>query len=162
MTGAGLGAAELRRLLPHRHPMLLLDGVRTLEPGRRLQAFLNVSRGGPVGRDPASGRPLLPRVFVIEAMGQAAFALIQSGVPPGTPPPIPLFAGADSAEFYGPVPAGCRLDLEVEIEKLVSFAGIVRGTASVDGRPVARMRLSAAVLRPGGPLENAWSGRRGA
>jgi 3-hydroxyacyl-[acyl-carrier-protein] dehydratase len=162
MTSAGLDFGAIRRLLPHRPPMLLLDGIPALEPGRRLRAFLNVSHGGPVGRASAGGPPLLPRVFIIEAMGQAALALIQSGVPPGTAPPIPLFAGAEAVEFYGSVPAGSRLDLEVEIEKLVSFAGIVRGTASVDGRPVARMRLSAAVLAPGGPPGTGWSGRCGA
>lgn len=139
-----MALAEILRVVPHRPPFCMLDVVVELEPGRRVRAFKNVSRGDPLGTSAASGAAVLPSEMLIEAVGQAALLLItcstaeQRGI-------VPLFVGCD-ADFHDEVPAPCRLEIEAVLEKLVSRAAIVVGRVLVDARVVAEMRLSAGVL----------------
>jgi 3-hydroxyacyl-[acyl-carrier-protein] dehydratase len=143
-----IDSAAILRLLPHRHPFVLVDRVVELGDDYII-AYKNVSRGDPLGIDPATRAPILPRPMVIEAVGQAALCLVAHRRPAGSEA-LPLFVGCDCT-FEGDVPAGCRLDLEARIEKAISRAAIVVGRASVRGRTVAEMRLSAALAEVEAP-----------
>ena len=62
--------------LPHRYPMLMVDRVLELEPGKRIVALKNVSVNEPCFAGHFPGLPIMPGVLILEAMAQAAALLV--------------------------------------------------------------------------------------
>jgi 3-hydroxyacyl-[acyl-carrier-protein] dehydratase len=126
--------------LPHAAPFLLLD--RVLDVGEKSGVFLKlVTAADPcVGRD---GR--LPPVFVLEALAQAAGALVNelelAGASPG------YLAGVDDFQMSGEVRVGDALHLELQLLRVIAAAARFRGRAVVDGKVVAEGRLTLALPR---------------
>jgi 3-hydroxyacyl-[acyl-carrier-protein] dehydratase len=140
---AQLTVADVMKIVPHRYPFAMIDRVVALDAGRRIVAVKNVSRGDPLGSN-ADGALALPAEMLIEAVGQAAMVLILSACAADRDI-VPLFVGCEST-CYTDVHAGCQVVLEAGIEKLVSKAAIICGSATVRGRRVADMRLTAGLL----------------
>ena len=138
-------AAEIMRILPHRYPLLLVDRVVALEPGRSIVAIKNVTANEPqfIGHFP--DRPIMPGVLIVEALAQA------TGIAVLTLPQyrgkFALFAGIDDCRFRRTVVPGDQLQLKVTIEKLRGMFGRARGVASVDGEIAAEATLSIIVPR---------------
>jgi 3-hydroxymyristoyl/3-hydroxydecanoyl-(acyl carrier protein) dehydratase len=76
-----MDAAEIRRLLPHREPFLLVDEVLEVEPGRRLVALKHVRAEENYFAGHFPGAPVMPGVLIIEAMAQAGALLLFREVP---------------------------------------------------------------------------------
>src|SRR6266436_3931157 len=92
--------------LPHRYPMLLVDRVLELEPGKRILALKNVSINEPFFPGHFPHYPVMPGVLIIEAIAQAAAILgfkSQNRKPDDTT--VYYFAGIDGARFKRPVTA---------------------------------------------------------
>ena len=66
---------EILKKLPHRYPILLVDRVLELEPGKRIKALKNVSINEPYFQGHFPHRPVMPGVLMLEAMAQAAALL---------------------------------------------------------------------------------------
>ena len=66
---------EIRALLPHRYPFLLIDRVVELEPGKRVRCYKSVSVNEPFFQGHFPARPVMPGVLVIEALAQAGGVL---------------------------------------------------------------------------------------
>lgn len=104
---------EIRQFLPHRYPMLLVDRVNDVEPGKIITGFKNVS----VNEDFFNGhfpeKPIMPGMLILEAMAQIAGILgfHTTGKRPADGY-IYLFVGADNVRFKRQVVPGDRLDLE--------------------------------------------------
>jgi 3-hydroxyacyl-[acyl-carrier-protein] dehydratase len=133
---------EILRHLPHRYPIILVDRILELEPGKRVVAIKNVSINEPVFMGHFPHYPVMPGVLIVEAMAQAAAVL--SFVSMGKKPDgdsVYYFAGIDGARFKRPVGPGDQLRLEVEI--LREMRGVVKfsGKASVDGQAAAEAEL---------------------
>src|SRR5690606_23152716 len=63
---------EVREYLPHRYPFLLVDRVVNVEPGKRIEAYKNVTINEPFFNGHFPQEPIMPGVLIIEAMAQAA------------------------------------------------------------------------------------------
>jgi 3-hydroxymyristoyl/3-hydroxydecanoyl-(acyl carrier protein) dehydratases len=71
---------EIMKWLPHRFPMLMVDRIVELEPGRRAVAIKNVTINEPIFAGHYPDRPIFPGVLIIEAMAQTAgVALLPEG-----------------------------------------------------------------------------------
>ena len=119
--------------LPHRYPMLLIDRVLEMVPGKSIKALKNVSINEPffVGHFPH--RPVMPGVLMLEAMAQVAALLAFDAL--GTTPSektIYYFAGIDGARFKRPVEPGDQLVMDVSLERMKSGIFKFKGTARVD------------------------------
>ena len=131
---------EIKEIIPHRYPMLLVDRIEELEEGKRVVAKKNVTINEPFFQGHFPHEPVMPGVLIVEAMAQAgAVALL----------PLPdfrgktaYFGGLDKAKFRKKVTPGDTLILEVEILKVKSAAGIGKGIAYVDGKKVAEAELT--------------------
>lgn len=138
-------AAEIMRILPHRYPLLLVDRVVALEPGRSIVAIKNVTANEPQFTGHFPDRPIMPGVLIVEALAQA------TGIAVLTLPQyrgkFALFAGIDDCRFRRTVVPGDQLQLKVTIEKLRGMFGRARGVASVDGEIAAEATLSIIVPR---------------
>jgi 3-hydroxyacyl-[acyl-carrier-protein] dehydratase len=128
--------------LPHRYPIILVDRVLELEPGKRIVALKNVTMNEPVFLGHFPHYPVMPGVLLIEAMAQAAAILsfVSMGKKPD-PDSVYYFAGIDAARFKRPVGPGDQVRLEAEI--LREMRGVVKfgGKALVDGQVAAEAEL---------------------
>ena len=123
---------QILKKLPHRYPILLVDRVLAIEPGKKIRALKNVTINEPyfVGHFPH--RPVMPGVLMLEAMAQTAGLLAFADDAHGrNPNSVIYFAGIDGARFKRPVEPGDQLVMDVEI--LRHKAGIFKfkGTARV-------------------------------
>ncbi|AMG50910.1 MULTISPECIES: 3-hydroxyacyl-ACP dehydratase FabZ [Enterococcus] len=137
---SALTIQEIKEIIPHRYPMLLVDRVEELEEGKRVIAKKNVTINEPFFQGHFPHEPVMPGVLIVEAMAQAgAVALLSLEDFRGK---TAYFGGLDKAKFRKKVTPGDTLILEVEIIKVKSAAGIGKGIAYVDGKKVAEAELT--------------------
>ena len=135
-----LNIQEIKEIIPHRYPMLLIDRVEELVDGERVIAKKNVTINEPFFQGHFPHEPVMPGVLIVEAMAQAgAVALLSLEQFRGK---TAYFGGIDKAKFRKKVTPGDTLILEVEIIKVKANAGIGKGVAKVDGKKVAEAELT--------------------
>ncbi|MBO0424042.1 3-hydroxyacyl-[acyl-carrier-protein] dehydratase FabZ [Enterococcus plantarum] len=131
---------EIKAIIPHRYPFLLLDTVEEIVVGEKVIAKKNVTINEPFFQGHFPGEPVMPGVLILEALAQAgAVALLSM---PDFKGKTAYFGGIDKAKFRQKVVPGDTLLLEVEIMKVKSIAGIGKGTATVNGKKVAEAELT--------------------
>ena len=127
-----LGIQEIKEILPHRYPFLLVDKVESIEVGKSIVAYKNVTANEEFFNGHFPKHPVMPGVLIIEALAQAgAIVILSMDEYKGK---IPLFAGINKARFKKQVVPGDILRLEMEIIKLRGPVGIGKATATVDGK----------------------------
>ncbi|GGI66034.1 3-hydroxyacyl-ACP dehydratase FabZ [Enterococcus alcedinis] len=135
-----LNIQQIKEIIPHRYPMLLIDRVEELIDGEKVIAKKNVTINEPFFQGHFPHEPVMPGVLIVEAMAQAgAVALLSLEQFKGK---TAYFGGIDKAKFRQKVTPGDTLILEVEIIKVKSSAGIGKGIARVDGKKVAEAELT--------------------
>ena len=136
---------EILKYLPHRYPILLVDRVLEIEPGKSIHAYKNVTINEPffVGHFPH--HPVMPGVLIMEALAQAAGILsFKSMDEKPSPDTVFYFAGIDDARFKRPVMPGDQLHLHVEIERQMRGVWKYKAEARVDGQLAAEAKLMCA------------------
>ena len=110
---------EIKTLLPHRYPFLLVDRVVELEVGKRVLAYKNITTNEAVFNGHFPDMPIFPGVMIIEAMAQAAGILgFATEGKTNEDEMLYLFAGVDGARFKRQVIPGDQLFLEAEIDSV--------------------------------------------
>ncbi|HEU4923671.1 MAG TPA: 3-hydroxyacyl-ACP dehydratase FabZ [Burkholderiales bacterium] len=138
---------EILKHLPQRYPMLMIDRVKALEPGKRIVAMKNVSANEPYFQGHFPGRPIMPGVLILEAMAQAAGVLVfsaESAVQQNDRL-VYYYVGIDNARFKKPVVPGDQLELEVTMERALRGIGKFTCEARVDGVTVAEATILCSV-----------------
>jgi len=137
---------EIQKLLPHRYPFLLVDRVVSIEPGKALRAYKNVSVNEPFFEGHFPGHPVMPGVLVLEALAQASAILAYrtTGFDPAQK--VTYLMAIDGAKFRRPTVPGDRLELEVEVLRFKGSILKTRGVAKVDGEVVAEGEFLATVV----------------
>lgn len=138
----------IRELLPHRYPFLLVDRVVELEPDKRVRCYKNVSANEPFFQGHFPNRPVMPGVLVIEALAQAGGILSHLSGPEFIPGRMSYLVKVDNARFSNMVVPGDRLDLEVQIRRVIRNMTLYAGVASVDGNEVACADILCAEVEP--------------
>lgn len=131
---------EIRRILPHRFPFLLVDRIVEVSGRERIVGIKNVTANEPFFTGHFPQRPVMPGVLIIEALAQTAGVLML-----GTPEnlgKLAFFMGIENAKFRKPVIPGDQLRLEVEVIRWKTKTGRVRGIARVDGKVAAEAELT--------------------
>jgi beta-hydroxyacyl-ACP dehydratase FabZ len=143
-----LTITEIMAILPHRYPMLLVDRVLEIEPGKRIVGIKNVTANEQFFQGHFPGAPVMPGVLIVEAMAQCAAILFLKDLP-DRDRKLFLFGGVDKARFRRPVVPGDQLRLECELLQRRSSSIRIRGVATVEGDVVAEAdMLSVAIERP--------------
>lgn len=138
-----MGIKEIREILPHRYPFLLVDRIVEIEEGKSVKGYKNVSANEQFFQGHFPQEPVMPGVLILEAIAQVgAVALLSKEEFKGK---IPLFAGADKVRFRQKVVPGDRLELSCEIVKLRGPIGIGKGIAKVDGKKVCEAEIMFAI-----------------
>jgi 3-hydroxyacyl-[acyl-carrier-protein] dehydratase len=141
-----LDQSGIRRLLPHRYPMLLVDRVVDYESGKFIKGVKNVTANEPFFQGHFPQYPVMPGVLVIEAMAQLCGLLtFLSKLARTDGTQLVFFAGIDEARFKRQVTPGDVLQLSADLERAVRGIGRFRCSATVDGQVVCEALLLAAV-----------------
>lgn len=114
-----LDIEHIKKALPHRYPMLLLDRVVDYTPGESLTAIKNVTVNEPFFQGHFPQRPIMPGVFIVEAMAQATAVLgLLSEEGSRHWNKLYYLVGVDKARFRKTVGPGDQLVIEVKFVAL--------------------------------------------
>ncbi|WP_162002412.1 beta-hydroxyacyl-ACP dehydratase [Streptomyces sp. CB01881] len=148
--------AAIRGILPHRHPILLVDTVLEWHPFDRIVTTKAVSGSEPcyAGMAEGLGRSAYsyPKTLLIESFGQSGAVLWLESIRTrgesldGTL----IFAAARNVEFHRPVQPGDTVRHELKIDQLVGANAFLSGRSFVGDEPVMTVGEAIAVIRPNG------------
>lgn len=131
---------QIKDIIPHRHPFLLIDYIEDYVPGEYAVGYKCVSYREEffVGHFPQE--PVMPGVLTIEALAQTGAVAILSL--PENKGKTAYFGGIDKCRFRGKIVPGDKVRLETKIIKKKGSVGIGEAVASVDGKVVVRAELT--------------------
>ncbi len=130
---------EIRQILPHRYPFLLVDRIVELEP-ERVVGIKNVTVNEPFFNGHFPDFPVMPGVLIVEAMAQTAGVLVLKSIP-DRGKKVVLLASIDAAKFRRPVTPGDQLRIEMVVIRRKGSVAKMAGKATVDGHVVAEAEL---------------------
>lgn len=140
-----LDVTEIKKLIPHRYPFLLVDRVVSAEPGVRAKGYKNLTANEEFFQGHFPHKPIMPGVLMVEALAQlACCALLLKDEFKGQ---LGVFTGIDGFKFRTMVVPGDRLDLEVELLKLRGPLGKMKGTAKVGDKIACEGEISFAMIK---------------
>lgn len=143
-----LDIKEIMERLPHRHPMLLVDRVLEMDPGKSIVAIKNVTYNEPFFQGHFAHHPVMPGVLIIEAMAQAAalFSFAAAGAPNIVSTKVAYYlVGVDGARFRRPVVPGDQLRMEVSADRLSRSICKYTAVAKVGDQIAAEAKIMCAV-----------------
>ncbi len=133
---------QIKNLLPHRYPFLLVDRVLEAVPEARMVALKNVTYNEPFFNGHFPNRPVMPGVLIVEALAQSAALMASHGREDiDIENRIYYFTGIDRARFKRPVEPGDQLIFEVELVRKIKNMYKCRGVAKVEGQVAASADL---------------------
>lgn len=131
---------EIKKILPHRYPFLLVDRIEEMEPGVKAVGYKNVTVNEPFFQGHFPEYPVMPGVLLIEALAQVgAVAILSLEENKGK---LAFFGGIKNAKFRKQVIPGDVVKLETEIIKCKGPMGIGKAVATVDGKLAAEAEIS--------------------
>ena len=110
-----LNKEDIKKLLPHREPMLLIEKLINIVPLKSATCIVNVKKDSFFVQGHFPGQPVMPGVLIVEAFGQGAAALTAHGIDPKTyENKLVYLMSVEKAKFRNPVLPDCELHLEIE------------------------------------------------
>ncbi|WP_033827532.1 3-hydroxyacyl-ACP dehydratase FabZ [Bacillus andreraoultii] len=138
-----LDVNEIKKIIPHRYPFLLVDQIVELEEEKRAVGIKNVTVNEPFFQGHFPDYPVMPGVLIVEALAQVgAVAMLKKEENQGK---LALFAGIDKCRFKKQVKPGDQLRLEVEILRLKGPVGKGKGIATVNGEVACETEIMFAI-----------------
>ncbi len=134
---------EIKKLIPHRYPFLLIDKVINIEKNETATGIKNVTVNEPyfVGHFPES--PVVPGVLQIESMAQTAAVLVAKSLNISGSSTLVLLTTIDNAKFRKPVTPGDVMSLIVTVKKIRNKLWRFNGEVMVDSLKVSECEFSA-------------------
>src|SRR5271163_3539778 len=135
-----LDVVEIQKILPHRYPFLMVDGILEMERLKYIVGIKNVTINESYFQGHFPGRPVMPGVLIIEGMAQTGGLLLLLEIP-DRDKKLLYFAALDEARFRRPVVPGDQLKMEVTVLKWRPTFCKLRGIATVGGEVAAEATL---------------------
>ena len=133
---------EVRAALKQRFPMLMVDTVVSLEPGKSIRTTKNVTGNELHFLGHFPDHAVMPGTLIVEAIGQSASILFSKTTGTGTQPGEFLVLGAiNEMRFLVPVVPGNKLEMDIQVLKFIEGFALIEAVATVDGTAVARGKL---------------------
>ena len=138
---------QIKKLLPHREPMLLIDKLINIVPLKSATGIVNVKKGSFYLEGHFPDQPVMPGVFIVEAFGQAAAALTALGIDPKEyKNKLVYLMSVDKARFRRPVTPDCELHLDIEAIRSHGKVWKYKGVAKINGKKVADAEWAATIV----------------
>ena len=142
-----LNKNQIRDLLPHREPMLLIDELYDIKKLTSATAVVNVKKDSFFVQGHFPNNPVMPGVLIVESFGQAAAALTASGLDKSTyENKLVFLMGVEKAHFRNPVIPDCELILKIEAIRSHGRVWKYKGEAFVSNKKMADAQWSATIV----------------
>ena len=142
-----LNKNQIKELLPHREPMLLLDELREIKKLESAIGILHVKKDSFFVQGHFPGQPVMPGVLIVESFGQAAAALTAHGLDKSTyENKLVFLMGVEKARFRNPVIPDCTLELKIKAIRSHGKVWKYQGEAFVDQKKMADAIWSATIV----------------
>ena len=135
-----LGIKEIQKIIPHRHPFLLVDYIEDYEPGEYAVGYKCVTYREDFFAGHFPQEPVMPGVLILEALAQTGAVAALSL--PENKGKLALFGGIKNARFRKQVTPGDVLTLHCELVEQRGPVGIGKASAYVDGKCAATAELT--------------------
>jgi beta-hydroxyacyl-ACP dehydratase FabZ len=130
---------EIKQILPHRFPFLLVDRIIECE-AERIVGLKNVTLNEPFFQGHFPDFPVMPGVLIVEAMAQTAGILVLKSIE-DRERKLVLLVAVENARFRKPVVPGDTLRLEMKLLKRKATVAKMSGVATVEGQLVAEAEM---------------------
>ena len=138
-----LNIKEIKEILPHRYPFLMIDRVEEVVEGKSAKGYKNITINENFFNGHFPDYPVMPGVLILEALAQmGAICILSMEDFKGK---IGFLVGADKVRWKKQVVPGDKLDLEIEIIRLKGSIGIGKGKATVDDKLVCEGEIMFAI-----------------
>ena len=138
---------QIKNLLPHREPMLLIDELRDIKKLHSATAIVNVKKNSVFVQGHFPEQPVMPGVLIVESFGQAAAALTAHGLDKSTyEDKLVFLMGIEKARFRNPVIPDCELLLKIEAIRSHGRVWKYKGDAFVNEKKMADAVWSATIV----------------
>ena len=142
-----LSKEQIKELLPHREPMLLLDELINIKKLHSATAIINVTKESFFVQGHFPGQPVMPGVLIVEAFGQAAAALTAHGLDKSKyENKLVFLMNIEKARFRNPVIPKCKLELKIEAIRSHGRVWKYKGDAFVNDLKMADAIWSATIV----------------
>ena len=142
-----LNKDQIKELLPHREPMLLIDELHDIIKLKSATAILYVKKNSFFVQGHFPDQPVMPGVLIVESFGQAAAALTAHGLDKSTyENKLVFLMSVEKARFRNPVIPDCKLELKIEAVRSHGKVWKYKGQAFVEGKKMADALWSATIV----------------
>ena len=142
-----LSKDQIRELLPHREPMLLIDELINIKKLFSATALMHVKKDSFFVQGHFPNQPVMPGVLIVEAFGQAAAALTAAGIDKSEyDDKLVFLMSVEKARFRNPVIPDCTLELNIEAVRSHGKVWKYKGEAFVEGKKMADATWSATIV----------------
>ena len=142
-----LNKDQIKELLPHREPMLLIDELINIKKLKSGTAIVNVKKDSFFVQGHFPGEPVMPGVLIVEAFGQAAAALTANGIDKSTyENKLVFLMTIEKARFRNPVIPNCKLELKIEAIRSHGRVWKYKGEAFVGEKKMAEAQWAATIV----------------
>lgn len=147
-AGATLEIEDIKRLIPHRYPFLMIDRLTKIVPGESAVGIKNVTINEPFFSGHFPDQPIMPGVLIVEALAQTAGALVAHSIGAQDQGKVVYFMSIENARFRKPVVPGDTIHLVVEKKQARGPVWKFDGTAKVGNAVVAESTFTAMIGNP--------------
>ncbi len=142
-----LNKEQIKQLLPHREPMLLIDELNDIKKLSSATAVIYVKKDSFFVNGHFPGEPVMPGVLIVEAFGQAAAALTANGLDKSTyENKLVFLMTIEKAKFRNPVIPDCKLELKIEAVRSHGRVWKYKGEAFVGDKKMADAQWAATIV----------------
>ncbi|MBR9863763.1 MAG: 3-hydroxyacyl-ACP dehydratase FabZ [Rhodobacteraceae bacterium] len=139
---------DIKRMIPHRYPFLLIDRVKDVDLNKSAVGIKNVTYNEPHFQGHFPSSPIMPGVTIVEAMAQTAAVLVVMTLDMIDNDMLVYFLSIDKCKFRQPVTPGDQLELHVKVIRGRGKLWRFSGEAMVDGKVVAEAEFNAMMVPP--------------
>ena len=145
-VATSIGIEQIKEILPHREPFLMVDRVDELVPGKSAKCVKAVSGNEWYFLGHFAQKKVMPGVLIVEALAQAGgIALLTLDEMRGK---LAFLGKLTNARFTAPVVPGDLLELDSEITAINGAVGVGAGVARVAGKKVCSCEFVFAIKDP--------------
>ena len=150
MTNNSLNKDQIKNLLPHREPMLLIDELINIVTNKSAIGVINVNKDSFYFQGHFPGQPVMPGVIIVEAFGQAAAALTAYSLKAEeVEDKLVYLMSVDKARFRNPIMPDCKLFLEIKAIRSRGRVWRYQGIAKVNEKKMADAEWAATIMDRG-------------